>query len=256
MYIPVGRRTALRAVGHVADFCPFCRGFRPFLILRSEMAYRLYTFAVGPGVTVGHLRRCETCSLETGADPANYRQVVPDPAVDLETLIALTNPEIGRNYAARLMLEDRIRARKLSLGERATLLREPFAMAEDVLTRRNEEGRLDLPTHLGCLGSVILPVSALMLLPLLWKAPDETIETVVAVVGGLAVVFTFLAILTDARRHARRAVLPRLVDAIRPLDPAPEEVDEIIQSLKADKSPLPEVIGSREINNALLERWE
>jgi len=256
MYVPVGRRTALRAVGRVADFCPFCRGFRPFLLLRSEMAQRIYTLAIGPRVTVGFARRCESCGLESNADPDNYREVVHDPQADLDTLIAATNPEIGRNYAARLLLEDRIRARKLSAGERSTLLREPFAMADDVLARRDDEGRLDLPSHLGCLGSVILPVACLMILPLVWGGPAERIEAVVAVVGGVVVAFTLLAILTDARRHARRAVLPRLVAAIRPLDPSPEEVDEILRSLKAERSPLAEVVGPRQISNALLERWE
>jgi len=254
MYIPVGRRTALRPVGRVADFCPFCRGFRPFLLLRSEMAQRIYNIAIGPRITVGFARRCESCGLESNADLANYREVVHDAHADLDTLIVATNPEIARNHAGRLLLEDRIRSKKLSAGERTTLLREPFAMADEVLARRDDEGRLDLPSHLGCLSSVILPIACLMVLPLAWKATEETVELVVAVAGGLAVAFTFLAIVTDARRHARRAVLPRLVAAIRPLDPSPEEIDEIHRSLKAERSPLAEVIGAREISNALLER--
>ena len=36
--------------------------------------------------------------------------------------------------------EERIRSRKLTAGERATLLREPFEMADAVLTRRTTFG--------------------------------------------------------------------------------------------------------------------
>ncbi len=256
MYIPVGRRTARRPLGRVADFCPLCRGFRPFRVFRSELAQHFYNIAVGARVPVGFAKRCESCGLDSNADPANYRSVSHDPDADLDRLIAETNPEIGRTWAARMLLEDRIQARKLSAGERSTLLREPFAMAEDVIACRNAEGTLDLPSQLGCLGSLAVPVACLLLLPLAWNGPGEAIETATVVVAGLFVGFTFLAIMSDARRHAKKAVVPRLVASIRPLDPSQEEVEEILASLRAAKSPLAEVVGAREISNALLERWD
>ena len=58
------------------------------------------------------------------------------------------------------------------------------------------------------------------------------------------------------RRHARRDILPRLVAAIRPLDPTPEELDGIFESLRQARAPIAEVLRPREITNALMDRWE
>ncbi len=254
MYIPLGRRIAQRPLGRVADFCPFCRGFRPFVILQSESVRHFYTLPMGGRVAVGHARRCESCGLETNAVLGNYRALSPDREADLDALVAETNPEIRRNWAARLLLEDRIKARKITAGERGNLIREPFAMADEVLARRNVEGQLDLPAQLGCLGTFLLPVACLTLLPLIWKAPADAVEGIALVLGGACLAFAFLAIATDARRHARRAILPRLVASLRPLDPSPEEVDEVFAALRGARSPLAEVVRPRDLNDALLSR--
>jgi hypothetical protein len=155
-----------------------------------------------------------------------------------------------------MLLEDRIKARKLTAGERSTLLHEPFTQAAEVLARRDLDGQLDMPSHIGCLGTLILPLACLLIMPLVWVGPAETVEWAVVGVAAFCVGFTFLAIVTDARRHARREVLPRLVEAIRPLDPSAEEIETIHQSLREAQVPLAEVINPREVSNALLERWE
>jgi hypothetical protein len=256
MYIPFGRINAHRTLGRAADFCPFCRGFRPFRILQVESIRHFYFLPMGGRVPVGQSKVCESCGLLSPASPDGYRSLSIDPDADLDALIAETNPDIRRNWASRLILEDRIQARKLTPGERATLLREPFEMANEVLARRNVEGKLDLPSNLGCLATVLLPVACLGLLPLAWKTSGESIELVTAVVGGCCVAFTFLAIVTDARRHMRRAILPRLVASLRPLDPSAEEVDQILESMSQARSPLAEVVTPRDVTNGLLERWE
>jgi hypothetical protein len=256
MYIPLGRTNDHRTLGRVADFCPFCRGFQPFRILQVESVRHFYYLPLGGRFAVGQSKVCETCDLLSPASSEGYRAISQDPDADLETLIAETNPDLRRNFASRLLLEDRIQARKLTPGERAGLLREPFEMAGEVLARRNVEGKLDMPSHLGCLGSVFLPVACLTLAPLVWKASGETIEQATVVVGGCCVVFTFLAIVTDARRHSRRAILPRLISSLRPLDPSAEEVEQILESMRQAKSPLAEVVTPRDVTNGLLERWE
>src|SRR5262249_32906362 len=159
------------------------------------------------------------CGLLGAASMDRYRSLSSDFEADLESLIAETNPDIRRNWASRLVLEERIAARKLTPGERAGLLREPFDMASEVLTQRSLDGKLDLPSTLGCAATFLLPAACLAALPLVWKAPSDAIELVAVIVGGVCVVFTFIALVTDARRHARSAILPRLVDSLRPLDP-------------------------------------
>ena len=256
MQIPFGRTTAHRMLGRVADFCPLCRGFQPFRLLRVESIRHFYALPLGGRVDLGRSKVCESCNLLTPATPDTYRAISDDQYADLDALIVETNPEIRRNWASRLILEDRIKARKLLPGERSTLLREPYDMATEVLERRNVEGQLDVPSNLGCLATFLLPVGCLLALPLVWNASGDSIEMATVAVGGVCVAFTFLAILTDARRHARRAIVPKLVAALRPLDPSAEEIDQIHESLRRSRSPLAEVVKPRDITNALLERWD
>ena len=256
MQIPFGLINSHRTIGRVADFCPFCRGFRPFRLVEVVSGRFLYSIPLGPGIIVGHSRVCESCKLLSPALTENYRGVSSDPSADLETLIAQTNPEIHRTWASRMLLEERIQSRKLSAGERAGLLREPFEMATVVLARRNIEGKLDWPTRLGCFGTILLPVACLAILPAVWKTSGDSIEMVAIVAGGACLAFTVLAIVTDARRHSRKAVLPTLITALRPLDPSDQEIDQILESLRQQRSPLPDVVSTRDIVNGLLERGE
>jgi hypothetical protein len=256
MIIPIGRMHSDRPLGRTADFCPFCRGFRTFRIHRVESVQHVLYLPYGSRAEVGLSKVCETCRLRSPADLGSYRAISTDPDADLNALIAETNPEIHRTWASRMLLEDRIKARKLTAGERAGLLREPFEMAEQVLARRNVEARLDVPSSVGCLATFLLPVVCLLLLPIFWKASRDSIELVVVVVGGCCLAFAFLAVVTDARRHARRAVVPRLVESLRPLNPSVEEVEVILGSFREVRSPLAEVIHSRDIANGLMERWD
>jgi hypothetical protein len=256
MYIPFGRTNSYRTLGRVADFCPLCRGIRPFRLLQVDSIRHFYSIPLGGRTSIGQSRVCETCQLVGPAPSDGYRALSNDPDADLDTLIAETNPEIRRNYASRLILEERIAARKLTAGERSTLLREPFEMAGAVLARRDAVGNLDLPSHLGCLGSLFLPVACLLILPLVWKTSGDSIELAAIAVGGCCLAFTFLAIVTDARRLARRVIVPRLVACLRPLDPSAEEIDEILESMRRARSPLAEVVSPRDLTNALLERWD
>ena len=256
MYIPFGRTTDHRTLGRAADFCPFCRGFRPFRVLQVDSIRHFYLVPLGGRVPVGRSRVCESCGLLSPAPADGYAALSDDPDADLDTLIRETNPDIRRRWASRLLLEERVAARKLTPGERAGLLREPFEMAAEVLARRDLEGKLDAPSGLGCVAAVLVPVACLTILPALWKASDDAIETVAVIAGGCCVAFAGLAILTDARRHARRAILPRLVGSLRPLDPAAEEVEAIHESFRQARSPLADVVTPRDVVNGLMDHWD
>ena len=256
MYIPFGRTIHHRTLGRAADFCPFCRGLRPFRVLQVESVRHFYMLPMGGRLVQGESRVCESCGLLSPVPAEGYLAISSDPDADLDMLIVETNPNIRRNWASRLLLEERIAARKLTSGERAGLLREPFEMAAEVLARRDDEGKLDLPSGLGCLGTVLLPVACMAILPLIWKTSGESIETVAVVAGGCSLAFAVLAITTDARRHARKAVLPRLIGSLRPLDPSAEEVEMILESFRQARSPLADVVHPRDVVNGLMERWE
>ncbi len=255
MYIPWGRTTVYRVVGRVADFCPICRDFRPFVLAEARSTRHFYHAPYGAAEVAGFVRTCETCGHESDADPATYRAPSRDPDLDADALILATNPDARRNWAARLMLEDRVRSRKLNPGERTALLREPFDWANRAVGRRSARGQLDRPTAAGCLLTFLIPVACLMFLPLTWKASREAIEAAAVVAGGACLAITFLAIITDAGRYYRRAIRPGLVDAIRPLEPSAEEVDEILGSIRGEKGPLVEVASARDIHRRASDPW-
>jgi hypothetical protein len=94
------------------------------------------------------------------------------------------------------------------------------------------------------------------LLPMAWNASGDAIEWTAIASGALCLALAFLAITTDGKRHAHRDILPRLVAAVRPLDPTPEELDAIFESLRQARAPIAEVLRPREITNALMDRWE
>jgi hypothetical protein len=256
MYTPLGQIGAYRDLGRVADFCPFCRGFQPFRLLSERNLVIIYHFHFGGRRSIGIAKFCESCGLTSETDPANYSAISQDREADLDSLILQTNPEIRRTWASRLILEDRIRSRKLTPGERTTLLREPFEMADALLNRRSREGQLDLPSRLGCLGTLLLPTLCLTILPMAWNASGEEIEWAAIASGAISLALAFLAITTDGKRHARHDILPRLVAAVRPLDPTPEELEAIFESLRQARAPIAEVLGPREVTNALMDRWE
>jgi len=256
MYIPFGRMTHHRTLGRVADFCPFCRGLRPFRILQVDSIRYFYMLPLGGRISIGQSKVCESCDLLSPSQVENYSTLSIDPDADLDALIVETNPNIRRNWASRLLLEERIANRKITPGERAGLLREPFEMAAQVLARRDQEGKLDIPSGLGCLSTALVPIACMLFLPMVWKTSGDSIETVAVVAGGCCLAFAVLAIVTDARRHARRAIVPRLVQSLRPLDPSVEEIEMILDSFRQARAPLAEVVHPRDLTNRLLDHWD
>ena len=125
--------------------------------------------------SVGQSKVCESCGL-LSTPTRRITEALDRPRRRPRSPDRRDKPRDPPNWASRLILEDRIKARKLTLGERATLLREPFEMASEVLARRSVEGKLDLPSNLGCLGSFLLPVACLAILPMVWKTSGDSIE--------------------------------------------------------------------------------
>ena len=246
-----------RPIGRVADFCTFCRRFRPFQIDQVESVYRLY-FAINLGGRQpdGLAKVCEVCRLRVPAVSENYQTISGDPDADINQLIAQTNPQIERNWASRLLLEQRIRERKVTAGERWGLMLEPFNTAASILDNRNKEERLDPPSRFGCLATFAVPILCMAILPQILSLPRNQMEKVVVIIAGCCLAFTVLAIATDAQRHARRAVLPRLIDSLRPLNPSDDEIQNILEGLQAEGSNLPNLISARDITAGLMHRHD
>ena len=98
-------------------------------------------------------------------------------------------------------------------------------MADEVLARRRREGQLDVPSRPRLPGHLAAPHACMPLLPMAWNASGDAIELAAIAVGGLCLAFAFLAIMTDARRHARRDDPAPAGRALRPLDPSAEEIE-------------------------------
>ena len=207
-------------------------------------------------VDIGHSKVCESCGLLTPAPPDGYRAISNDPDADLDD--ADRRDEPGHPPELGLPADPRGADRREEAHTRraTTLLREPFDMAAEVLARRSIEGKLDLPSDLGCLATFLLPVVCLP--SCRWPGrPRATRSRLVAVVVGGVLRWPSPSspssptpAATPARRRSCQAV-----DSLRPLDPSAEEIDQILESsVRPDRRsrsrPAPRP------HNGLLERWE
>ena len=87
--------------------------------------------------------------------------------------------------------------------------------------------------------------------PTLFRAnSDQAIVAALGITGVLAVI-TLVLLATDGRRYTRRAILPVLVRALRPLRPTPEELDAAREALKSRGGKIGKLLKTEAIVDAL-----
>ena len=87
--------------------------------------------------------------------------------------------------------------------------------------------------------------------PRLFHSDPFTTMRAAMAVGGFFAVLGLALLATTGRRYARRAILPVLARALRPLHPAPEEIDDAREALKARGGKLGKVLKTGPIMDAL-----
>jgi hypothetical protein len=215
----------------VADFCPICRDFQPFRLIRVGLAHHINFIAITKGKLVGYERACQACTIKMQANKERYLSVATDKHLELDGLVEATFPAMRKTYEQRMELEKRARQRKLTRQERTGLVREPFELVDHMMNRRPEDTQLgwhDALTFGGLLlGFVAAWITGLALVAGGW---DQTFIMIVLAIPFL--LFAAWIILSHGRRFTRGRVYPLLFRALGPLDPSEQEIEETLLSLK------------------------
>lgn len=132
-----GRKTVIRDLGFVADFCPVCARVRQYTVQRIGTAGHIYYITVGDGDLVDYHRTCMACKVTLRADPTRYATLAKRPD-STAALIKQTFPDFEEANKDRLALEDAIRANPhaLSAQDRQALIMQPFTLLASRVTER------------------------------------------------------------------------------------------------------------------------
>jgi len=249
MFIVWGTKTVRKSLGRKADFCLLCRDFRPIRVVKVTSVGHLYYIPLGRRRNLGFEETCESCGLlRTEPHDNGCPPTVRDRHVDIETLISETNPDVHRDWSLRLAFEDRIRTNSLTPDERISALTESFLLANSLVVRRMWAMHLDWTSGL----SLIATVAFLILAELLLKTDQHAVAKLALSVGAILTMVTVILCWFDGRRYTRRAVMPILIRAIRPLRPTDEEIETVLERLRVRKDKLGRFLKTQKIVDALM----
>lgn len=270
-------------IGYVADFCPVCRGLRPFRLFPIKRAGYVCGFPVGKSRVIAYYRVCNDCGVRLEADPAMFTGTVPILPENMDRLIAETHPDIYVTYRHRLMLEERVKSKPLGLEhtERTTLIREPFdiiakayearysseagnhlGMGDAIYillggstARYRPESEIDLHGMLALLATCGVPIAVMMLARV---APTSSeLEFLVHdntafscwMLAGLGTTMFFLK--TAKSRYIKARLMPLLCRALKPLQPNAVEIDSVLRDLETKDFTLGKKLSARSVVEAL-----
>ncbi|NKZ38422.1 hypothetical protein HF690_05550 [Oleiagrimonas citrea] len=224
-----GRRVVRRKFGYVADFCPICRQARIFM-LRDVRVYRhVYYIPVSAFEKLGYERTCMTCKQRLSGAPAEYTAVRRMPA-HAASFIQTSFPRLRDIYAERLRIEDEVRRSPLSLANemRLRLIREPFVLQSPFVDARRRRTSLDVYCLLALIAGAGLVTLTPIVSGMLHMYEEGPVFGVMALLALALIAWVFS---TEPRRFTRRKLLPRIVQALRPLKPSESELTAVVKSM-------------------------
>lgn len=256
MLIIWGKKRVEREAGKVADFCPFCRRVQAFRLVSVSMVPHLYYVPLGGGEVVGHVARCSDCGAEIGVDPDRYERSDDAGVRDLNTLIAGTQPRLPESLAERLKLEESIRRSPYTLSseQREALVLEPFAWLNPVVERRFKGStHIDAASSLGCLGTVFVAGALTFAATRMTGDGQDVVAFAALIAGVVGVLYTLVQLHREPLRFVRRSVLPKLVSALAPLKPLPEEIAHTLDLCRRNRWKIGKAVRADDLR-AMLEK--
>lgn len=234
MMIVAGHKTSRKAMGLAADFCPICRDFRAFHVTEIRKVAHLYWVPVGRGTTQVREIQCRSCASVMATTDRGYPAYARRLVADVVELARETNPDIMSLNRPRLELEDRLAEGKLARADREVLIAEPFLVL-NYMVHKKWGSRGSMPAM-----AAIAVVAALFLIPaaiVAWVSNHGRTDAaaILSVLAGLAVLTAVVSFIKGPGKWIRRHIHPRLIAALLPLDPTPEEIARILEETRRGK---------------------
>lgn len=223
-----GTKITRKRVGWVADFCPLCRGLRPFRLLRVGSASHIWYLPLGYGQFVGNEIACGICDAVYETDGSRYRGISED-LVDVDELVRRTLPASDGRVQELIAREARVAQGRLGPDERATILREVIAHGAHQVERQVRD-RI-YPPKGRLVGWATFGLCALWVLcgPRLPRIPQAILGGFFAA-GLLACLYYMF---TCVGQHVRSAIEPAVARGLAPLEPTEEEIRDAIGQIRA-----------------------
>jgi len=177
--------------------------------------------------------------VDLAVKPTRYLTVEKDPRAPLEMLIRDTFPKLREVYAERLEVESRIKRSRSALSgdDFKRYLMEPFSLLNPKLEARfGRSTEMDKPAGIGCLGTIVLAGGLFFVGALKYheQGPvQDKILLAALIVGVIGTVYTFVQMHLGPGRFFRAKIMPRLVKALKPLQPTRDDVEGCIERCKS-----------------------
>lgn len=251
MFIVWGTYVRRKRLGRVADFCQICRGMTAFRLIRVKEIGHLYFIPLSFGKTIGHFRTCEECDVQYNADPAEYQSVQRSRGGDIVDLAEATHPQLGEKYAERFELEDRITTGRLTADERRALIAEPLLLLDPLVVKRCGDVNVDTRTGLTMAFAIAVFVGLLVWASFSSGDMRHMLFMSSWAAGGVGLILSIYSWAGDIRRYIRREIHPKLIRALRSLNPSQAELADVLDRLKASKVKSGKKLRANELYEAL-----
>ncbi|MFT5049776.1 MAG: hypothetical protein ACI8QZ_001169 [Chlamydiales bacterium] len=234
MFIVWGTKIKRKPVGRVADYCMVCHAQRAFRLVRVGAAGHVYYLSFGAGKLAGHEAVCESCKTSVATEFERYCAVSTDRNLPLDVLVRETQPELERRSSERRTRELRVGSGDATAVERRDMLMEPFLLVNSMIEQQQSNNAL---SKNGRRAATVMLLLLVALMVVMGSAGSEESQEQMGAAVGLALVLSFIVFLgfwaTSMRSFIRTEAEPRIVRALTPFKPAPEELASILQHLKA-----------------------
>lgn len=228
-----GKRPVERTLGRVADFCPFCREITPHRMVRIGYALHVYCVALTVGDEIGRYVRCVRCHSRWERLGPEYTGIASGRVRSIDELIERTNPDIREEFADRLAVEQQIVQGLVAVEGRHELLLEPFLLLDEPVEQRAKATQVDFVSGVLLLLGAVAGVSWVAM-NTSGRAADLLVRSAIGLASLVLFGLAIAALATDLRRYINRIIMPRLVRALRPLQPTREELETTMARLREE----------------------
>ena len=243
MIIVWGRKVVRRKAGYVADFCPCCRGLRPFTLYVHRSVAHIQRIPLGFGEEVGFDRVCNDCGAPYGATDTTYAKLSKR-LLPLQELKRVTYPTLDSVSQERLALEEHVRTGRVRLSseDRFAWVKAPFMY----LAPQVERGtlRLDKELTITLAGCIVLYLTAGYVSRNYF--PEQALPV------GLITLAVVLALMiwqlrASGLRFMRGQILPALARSLKPLQPTQEEIEAVIGEINRGSYKIGKSLAAAEV---------